>query len=67
MLAKIIIFIVMLLILVALASGLVGLVKQKDGSKKTVKSLTVRVILSISLFVFLFLAFKFQWIAPHDL
>lgn len=67
MLAKIIIFIVMLLILVALASGLVGLVKQKDGSKKTVKSLTVRVILSISLFLFLFLAFKFQWIAPHDL
>ncbi len=67
MLAKIIIIIVMLLILVALGSGLIGLVKSKEQSKRTVKSLTVRVILSVSLFVFLFLAFKLQWITPHSL
>lgn len=67
MLAKIIIFFVMVLILAALGSGLVGIVKQRGNSKKTVKSLTIRVILSISLFVFLFLAFKFQLIVPHDI
>ncbi len=67
MLAKIIIFFVMFLILVALGSGLIGLVKAKENSKRTVKSLTIRVILSVSLFIFLFVAFKFQWIAPHNL
>ena len=67
MLAKIIIFFVMFLILVALASGLIGLVKGKERSRRTVKSLTIRVILSVSLFVFLFVAFKLQWIAPHNL
>lgn len=67
MLTKIIIFFVMFLILIALGSGLIGLVKAKNDSKRTVKSLTARVILSVSLFVFLFIAFKFQWITPHNL
>ena len=57
----------MFLILIALGNGLIGLVKTKNDSKRTVKSLTVRVILSVSLFIFLFIAFKFQWITPHNL
>ena len=67
MLAKIIIFFVMFLILIALGSGLLGLIKNTKDSKRTVKSLTIRVVLSVSLFLFLFVAFKLQWIAPHDL
>jgi len=67
MLTKIIIFFVMFLILMALGSGLLGIVKAKSDSKRTVKSLTIRIILSVSLFIFLFIAFKFQWITPHNL
>lgn len=67
MLAKIIIFFVMFLILIALTNGLIGLVKPKSDSKRTIKSLTIRILLSVSLFIFLFVAFKLQWISPHNL
>lgn len=67
MLIKIIVVIAMFLIAAALASGLIGLVKDKGQSKRTVKSLTIRISLSICLFIFLFLAFKLHWIAPHNL
>ena len=67
MLAKTIIIIVMLVILASLASGLVFLVRDKGKTNRGVKSLTWRIGLSLGLFVFLFLAFKFHWIAPHAL
>ncbi len=67
MLAKTIIIIVMLIILGALISSLVFLVRDKGKSERPVKALTWRIGLSLCLFVFLFLAFKFHWIAPHDL
>ncbi|OGV29907.1 MAG: hypothetical protein A3E88_02240 [Legionellales bacterium RIFCSPHIGHO2_12_FULL_35_11] len=67
MLTKIFIILMMFIILGALAKGLFSLVSGKSKSNMTVKALTVRVILSISLFVFLFLAFKYQWIVPHNL
>lgn len=67
MLTKIIIIIVMLGILAALMSSLVFLVRDKGRKERSVKALTVRIGLSVGLFIFLFLAFKFHWIAPHDL
>lgn len=67
MFIKIIIVSIMLIIVGALACGLISLVKNKGKSNQTVKALTIRILLSISLFIFLFFAFKFQWIAPHDL
>ena len=67
MLAKTIIIIVMLIIFGALVSGLIFLVRDKGKTERTVKALTWRIGLSLSLFVFLFLAFKFHWIAPHDI
>jgi hypothetical protein len=67
MFIKIIIFIIMLLILGAIAFGLISLVKDQGKSKRTVKSLTLRVALSLFLFGFLFLAFKMQWITPHEI
>ena len=63
MLAKTIIIIVMLVILASLASGLVFLVRDKGKTNRGVKSLTWRIGLSLCLF----LAFKFHWIAPHEL
>ncbi len=65
MFTKIIILIVMLIIISSLASGLIFLVRDKGQSKRSVKALTWRIALSVGLFVFLFLAFKFQWITPH--
>ena len=67
MLAKTIIVVVMLIILCALISSLIFLVRDKGKTERTVKALTWRIGLSLSLFVFLFLAFKFHWIAPHNL
>lgn len=67
MLTKIIIIVVMLFILAALMSSLVFLVRDKGRKERSVKALTWRIGLSVGLFIFLFLAFKFHWIAPHDL
>lgn len=57
----------MIIILVSLASGLVFLVKDEGKTKRTVKSLTWRIALSLGLFLFLFLAFSLEWITPHSL
>lgn len=63
-----IIYIVLGCILVALFSGLMFLLKkQKPDSTKTVKALTVRIVLSIALFFFLIIAFMEGWIKPHGL
>ena len=67
MFAKIIIIATLLIILGALLSSLVFLVKDKGKSNRTVKALSLRIGLSLSLFLFLFFAFKLHWIAPHDL
>ena len=65
MFIKIFIVIIMLIILGSLASGLVFLVRDKGKTERTVKALTWRIGLSLGLFVFLFLAFKLNWITPH--
>ncbi|HHF7346354.1 MULTISPECIES: twin transmembrane helix small protein [Legionella] len=65
MFTKAIILIVMLIILVALGSGLVFLVRDEGKTKRTVKALTWRIALSLLLFLFLFLAFSMGWIQPH--
>ena len=67
MLAKTIILIVMLFILIALASGLIYLVRDEGSTKRSVKALTWRIGLSIGLFLFLLLAFSFDWISPHSI
>lgn len=65
MLTKILIIFVMLIIIAALGSGLFFLVRDAGTSKRTVKALTWRIALSLSLFIFLFFAFKLHWINPH--
>ncbi len=65
MFTKTIIFIVMLVILISLASGLVFLVRDEGKSTRTVKALSWRIGISLALFLFLFLAFSLDWIRPH--
>lgn len=67
MFTKALIIIIMLVILIALGSGLVFLVRDGGKSKRTVKALSWRIGLSLALFLFLFLAFSFNWISPHPM
>ncbi|KTC68152.1 hypothetical protein Lbir_2754 [Legionella birminghamensis] len=66
MFTKAIILIVMLVILFALGSGLIFLIKDKGSSNRTVKALSWRIGLSLLLFLFLLLAFSMGWIQPHS-
>jgi hypothetical protein len=65
MFIKAIIIVVMLVILVALGSSLIFLVRDEGKTTRTVKALTWRIGLSLVLFLFLFLAFSMGWIKPH--
>jgi hypothetical protein len=64
---KTLIILLLIIILVALSSGMVFLVKDKGESNRTVKSLTVRIILSIALFILLFIGFATGLIQPHGI
>lgn len=55
----------LLIILGSLASALFYLIRDKGTSDRTIKALTVRITLSVTLFVLLLLGFKFGWITPH--
>ncbi len=62
---KILVLFVMIIILVALGSGLFFLVRDEGNSMRTVKALTWRIILSLLLFLFLLISFHFGWLKPH--
>jgi FtsH-binding integral membrane protein len=53
------------LILASLFSGLFFLVRDQGRSKRTVKALTVRVALSLALFLLLLAGYYFGLIKPH--
>ena len=62
---KILIVVVLVAIVVSLGSGLFHLVKDDGQSKRMVNALTVRIALSVLLFVLLFVAWKGGMIQPH--
>jgi cytochrome bd-type quinol oxidase subunit 2 len=64
---KILIIIVLFAIVVSLGSALFHLSKDKGDSKKMARALTVRVGLSVLLFILLMLAWKTGLIEPHGL
>ncbi len=57
--SRIIIVVFLLLIVASLASALYFLVKDKGDSNRTVKALTIRVTLSVTLFLLLMAGFYF--------
>lgn len=67
MLIKILIVAVMLVILGALISSLIFLIKDEGKTDRTVKALTWRILLSVSLFIFLLVSFYFRWLKPHGI
>ena len=64
MLIKILIVAVFLMIVVSLFSALLFFYKDKGASKRTVKALTMRISLSIFLFVLLMVGYFFGLISP---
>ena len=62
-----VVLIFVILILASLASALYYLFKDKGGSDRTVRALTYRVGLSITLFIMLMLAYYFGWLPASGL
>lgn len=67
MLFKLVIAALLIGIVVSLFSGLLFLLKDKSDSRRTVRALTVRVALSLTLIVLLVIGAKLGWIQPHGL
>jgi len=65
MLVKIIIIIMLFAIFASLGSALYFLLKNHGDPTRIIKALTVRIIISIVLFILLMLAFFFGLITPH--
>lgn len=53
-------------IVVSLGSGLFHLVNDKGESRKMVRALTIRIVLSVALFVLLFIAWSQGLLEPHS-
>jgi hypothetical protein len=65
MITKVIIVLFLFAIIGSLFSGLFFLMKDKGASERTVKALTVRVSLSVLLFILLMIGFATGVLQPH--
>ena len=65
MLAKTLIVLILLVIIGSLFSGLFYLVKDKGTSERTVRALTVRISLSVLLFLLLMIGYATGVLQPH--
>jgi len=63
---RIIIVIAFIGILVSLGSALVYLVRDRGSTNRTVNALTVRVGLSVALFLFILFSYWMGWIQPRS-
>jgi hypothetical protein len=66
-LIKILIIACLLAIVASLGSGLFHLVSDKGESKKMVSALTIRIALSVALFILLFIAWSQGMLQPHGI
>lgn len=64
---KIVVYVFMVLIVLSLGSSLFFILFRKGKSEEAVKALTVRIGLSLTLFILLFIAFGMGWLKPHPL
>lgn len=67
MLTKIIIILFLFIIIGSLFSGLFYLVKDKGTSERTVRALTVRISLSVLLFLLLMIGYATGVLQPHGI
>ena len=64
---KYIVLILLALIVISLGAGMFSLIKDGGKTDRTVKFLTIRIILSVALFILLGIAFFSGWIQPHGI
>lgn len=62
---KILIIVLLAGIVASLGFGLFYLVKDESGSRRMVNALTLRITLSVALFVLLFVAYLLGLVQPH--
>jgi F0F1-type ATP synthase membrane subunit a len=67
MFTKIIVILFLFIIIGSLFSGLFYLVKDKGTSERTVKALTVRISLSVLLFILLMIGYATGVLQPHGI
>jgi len=67
LLFKLLVFAILIAIFISLAGGLFFLAKDQGKSRRTMYSLTVRVALSVSLFILLFIGYMTGLIQPHGI
>jgi len=65
MLSKTIVLLILFAIIFSLGSALYYLVRDIGNSRRTVRALTSRTLLSIALFLLLLIAYHFGFIRPH--
>ncbi len=67
MLSKILIIAIFIGIVASMGSALFFLIKDRGQSNRTLKALTVRIVVSVALFVLLFVLWGLGLIAPHGI
>lgn len=67
MLIKLVIVGVLIAILYSLGSALFYMVRSSGSDDRTVRALTIRVALSVGLFILLLVAAALGWIKPHGI
>ncbi|NIM29154.1 MAG: twin transmembrane helix small protein [Gammaproteobacteria bacterium] len=67
MLSKILVIAIFLGIVASMGSALIFLIKDKGQSNRTLNALTVRIIVSVALFVLLFVLWGLGLINPHGI
>jgi Protein of unknown function (DUF2909) len=63
---RVIILLALAGILLSLGSALVYLVRDKGATSRTVNALTVRVAISVALFLFILFSYWMGWIQPRS-
>ena len=62
---KFIVIFILLLILLSLTKGFHFLMKDRDQSKKMVVTLSIRIGLSVLLFILMFFGYYMGWVTPN--
>ncbi|MGB9429479.1 MAG: twin transmembrane helix small protein [Gammaproteobacteria bacterium] len=66
-LPDIVILVILLIIIVSLFSGMYYMLHDRGQSTRTVKALTVRIVISLILFALLMIGYWTGWLHPHGL
>ena len=64
---RLLIIIMLIAILASLSLALGFIARRGSASGRTVRALTIRITLSVALFIFLLVAWALGWIQPHGL